>query len=132
MKLLGIDFGKRKIGLSVSDGKLAEPYKVIRFKSEREAVERIKTISKTLCIEKVVIGLSEGEMAKKTENFAEKLEKYLGKRVYFQDETLTTHEAKFLSKEAGIKRKKRKALEDAYSATLILQAYIDDEKSCRE
>lgn len=115
----------------MSDGELAEPYKVIRFKSEGEALEKIKKISETLCVGGVVIGLSEGEMAKKTEIFAEKLEKSLGIKIYFQDETLTTHEAKFLSKEAGIKRKKRKALEDAYSAALILQAYIDNEKSCR-
>ena len=45
--------------------------------------------------------------------------------VIYQDERLTTKESQRLSIEAGIKRKKRRTLEDAYSAALILQAYLE-------
>jgi len=76
-------------------------------------------------IEKIVVGVSEGEMAEETKKFGKKLEDKLGISVVFQDETLTTYEAQRFSIEAGIKRKKRKELEDAYSAALILQEYLD-------
>ena len=46
-------------------------------------------------------------------------------KIVLQDETLTTSDAQTLSREAGIKRIKRKSLEDAFAATLILQSYLD-------
>ena len=58
--------------------------------------------------------------------FGKKLEEDINISVVFQDETLTTKEAQDLSQKAGIKRKKRRELEDAYSASLILQSYIDN------
>jgi len=56
---------------------------------------------------------------------SETIEEKLKIPIVFQDETLTTRRSQELSIEAGIKRKKRKALEDAYSATLILQSFLD-------
>jgi RNase H-fold protein (predicted Holliday junction resolvase) len=79
-------------------------------------------------VEKIVLGISEGKMGEESREFGRKLEKKLKIPMIFQDETLTTHEAQKLSIEAGMKRKKRKTLEDAFSATLILQAYLDEKK----
>ncbi len=121
MRILAIDYGKRKIGLALATSSIAEPYKVIRYESEEEVLEKIEEIVKAEKIEKVIMGISEGEMAEETKSFAKKL----NVSVVFQDETLTTQQAQELSIKAGIKRKKRKSLEDAYSAALILQAYLD-------
>ena len=125
MRILGIDYGRKKMGLALSDGPLAEPYKILRYQDIEILREKIKKIVKELEIEKVVVGLSEGKMAEETKEFAKNLEEKLGLSVILQDETLTTHEAQDLSIKAGIKRKKRKTMEDAYSAALILQSYLD-------
>ncbi len=118
-KILGIDYGRSKIGLAISDGPLAEPFKVIRYKNKESVVEEIKKIIEYENIEKVVVGVSEGEMGEESKNFAENF------NAETFDETLTSQDAQFLSQEAGIGRKKRKEMEDAYAATIMLQNYLD-------
>lgn len=124
-KYLGLDYGRKKIGLAISEGILAEPYKVVRFVNKGKAVKDIKLISEKEGINQIVLGISEGRMAEETKEFGKKLEKIIGTPVVYQDETLSTREAQSLSIKAGIKRKKRKSLEDAFSAALILQSYLD-------
>lgn len=126
-KILGIDFGKSKIGLSIGDTEslLAEPLEVLKFKDVDWAIKKMKRLIDELNIAKVIIGISEGKTGEFTKSFAEKLKSKINKPIYFQDETLTTHEAQDLSIQAGIRRKKRKGMEDAYAATLILQSYLD-------
>jgi len=119
MKYLGIDYGRRKIGLAVSDGKLAEPFRVIRYKDIKSLVQQIKQIINIEKVDKVVVGISENEMAKESKEFA----KTLGAQIY--DETLTTHDAIKLSILGGVKMKKRREMEDAYAATIMLQNYLD-------
>lgn len=117
MRVLGIDFGEKKIGLSLSEGLLAEPAgivgsfkEVVRFCQEQE-------------VEKIVVGLSEGQSAKRQKRFGQRLAEVTGLLVEFQDETLTTQEAIRKMKEGGKKVKGRK--EDAFAASLILQEYLD-------
>ena len=126
MKILGIDYGRKKIGLAIADGPLAEPYKILRYKDPPAGErEKIKKIVKELAIEKIVVGVSEGTMADESHNFGEKLKKTCSIPVFFQDETLSTQEAQRLSRQAGIKRKKRKEMEDAFAAAIMLQSYLD-------
>ncbi len=96
-KILGIDYGKRKIGLATAEGKLAAPLKVIKIKTEEEATKKIKQTIKEEQIEKVVIGIAEGEMGKQTRKFTIKLKKELNTPIEFWDETLTTKDAQRLS-----------------------------------
>lgn len=127
MIIIGIDYGLSKIGIAIGDmeSKLAEPFSVIRVTSETDALAKVIKVVEVEEIEKVVVGVSEGETAKKTRAFGEKLSK-AGIEVCYQDETLTTREAQTLSIQTNMKRKKRKAMEDAYAATLILQEYLDN------
>ena len=138
MRILGIDYGKKKIGLSIAYSPIAEPHKVVRFKSEEEALEKVSEVLKASPakspsgiqagkqVDLIVVGVSEGKMGKESRKFGNKLEEKLKIPVVFQDETLTTREAQELSRKAGVRRKKRRGLEDAYSATLILQRYLDN------
>ena len=126
MKILGIDYGRKKIGLAVSEGLLAQPLKVLRYKKFNILCEQLEKKIKALGIEKIVMGISEGTMAEETKEFGRRLQEKLATPVEYQDETLTTKEAQRLSIEAGINRKKRKKMEDAYAAALILQAYLDN------
>ncbi len=125
MRILGIDFGLKKIGLAVSTGLLTEPYRVIRFKKKQQVYRQIKKVIENEKITKIVVGESEGKSGQRAREFGDSLSKYLNVEVYYQDETLTTKEAQRLAIDAGIKRKKRKGMEDAYSAALILQAYLE-------
>ncbi len=125
MRILGIDYGKSKVGLAIAESSLPYPLGVVRFKTEDDLLDKILNIVKEEKIEKLVVGLSEGKMEKETLAFVAKLGERLSIPIFLQDETLTTLEAQKLSIEAGIGQKKRKRFEDAYSACLILQNYLE-------
>jgi len=124
MRILGIDYGRKKMGLAISEGVLAQPYDVIKFDSIPQAIKKILDIVKKEDLEKVVIGISEGKMEDEEREFGRMLGRYIKQPVDYFDETLTTHDAQTYSLQAGIKRSKRKAMEDAYAAALILQNYL--------
>jgi putative Holliday junction resolvase len=64
-------------------------------------------------------------MAQESEEFGKRLESEIKIPIVFQDETLSTKTAQELSINANIKKGKRKAMEDAFSAAVILQEYIE-------
>ena len=120
MRLLGIDYGDKKIGLAISEGLLAEPIEVVPV---QRGVSQILRICHENRIEKIVVGISEGIMAEKSREFAKMLGKATGLSVELWDETLTTQEAVDKMRQLGKKKKD----EDAISAALILQAYLDNQ-----
>ncbi len=125
MNILGIDLGQEKTGLAIAEGPLAEPLKVIYHASEDSLISHISQIVANYKIEKIVLGISENKMAATQKSFAVKLQEVLKIPVELEDETLSSYDAQALAIEANIKRKKRKRLEDAYAAALILQNYLE-------
>jgi putative transcription antitermination factor YqgF len=125
MKILGIDYGRRKLGLAMSEGYLSEPWKVLRVEHLDEALKKITQIIKDEKIEKVVIGVSEGAMGRESKDFGMNLQQELEIQVDTHDETLSTQDATRLAIEAGMGRKKRNEMEDAFAASIILQDYLD-------
>jgi len=125
MRILGIDFGLKKIGFSLATTDLAEPLNVIRFEDEKEVLIKIVSLVNQEKIEKIVVGLSEGETAIKTRAFVNSLQPLVNIPIELTDETLSTQTAQDLAIEAGIGRDKRKRLEDAFAATVMLQSYLD-------
>ena len=125
MRILGIDYGRRKIGLAIADGPLAEPLKILRYNDIKILSEELEKIINKEKIEKVVVGISEGQMADETKKFISVISHKLSVQIETFDETLTTHEAQELSIKANIKRKRRKELEDAYAACVMLQLYLE-------
>lgn len=126
MSLLCVDYGKAKIGLAFSAGKIAEPFGVIRYEGIDSLLLKVKKIAEKENVEKLIVGISEGESGEEAKNFGKMLSSYLLLPVYFVDETLSTFDAQTLSIESGMKKKKRKQMEDAYAAALILQKYLDN------
>ncbi|PJE67831.1 Holliday junction resolvase RuvX [Candidatus Shapirobacteria bacterium CG10_big_fil_rev_8_21_14_0_10_40_9] len=118
MKILAVDFGLAKIGLAISEGALAEPLGIIENKNWETGIKRICQEQK---IDKIVVGISEGEMAEKQKKFGVELARVVSLPFEFQDETLTTSEAIAKMREIG----KRVKDEDAISAALILQEYLN-------
>ena len=125
MKILGIDYGRAKIGLAISEAGLAEPWKVLRVSSVKDALVAVSQIVKTEQTEKVVVGVSEGKMGEEQKNFVEKLSQKLAITVETWDETLSTRDAQRLAIEAGVSRGKRRELEDAFASCVMLQSYLD-------
>jgi putative holliday junction resolvase len=109
--LLGIDYGERWCGLAISSGSLAEPLKSVPTQTLFEEVER-------LAPDRIVVGVSEGTMAKKTLKFVERLKAWVKVPVETVDETLTSLEAE--------KIKKKKLDQHAVAAALILQRFLDN------
>ncbi|KKQ74098.1 MAG: hypothetical protein US96_C0041G0005, partial [Candidatus Woesebacteria bacterium GW2011_GWB1_38_5b] len=126
MKILGIDYGRKKIGLSFSEGKIASPLGVIKFEDWKSFKERLIEIIAEEGVEKIVIGVSEGKMAEEIKKFGERLLSEISAPIEYFDETLSTHQAQELSRESGMKKNKRLALEDAYAASVMLQSYLDN------
>lgn len=125
MKILGIDYGERKIGLSLSEGILVTPLGIERKTKDLE--KRIRDLCQKEEVGKVIVGISEGKIAQRQKHFGEKIAQICSLPVEFWDETLTSREALQKMIETGKSRKKR-SREDAVAAALILQSYLENQK----
>ncbi len=125
MRVLGIDYGLKKIGIAVSEKLLSQPLGVVRVRDVDDATVKVAQNAKTEKVDLIVIGISEGKMAKETKLFASKLKKKIKIPIKFQDETLSTQDSQALSIQAKISKKKRRSMEDAYAASIMLQSYLD-------
>lgn len=125
MIILGIDWGKSKIGLAIADGPLAQPLTVIRVKSFGEAVTKVLQVVKDQDAKLVIVGISENQVANDQRGFARRLREN-GVEVVEWDETLSTQDAKSLMLESGAGPKKRREMEDAYAAAVVIQSYLDN------
>ena len=133
-RCLGVDYGKKRIGLALSDimGILAQPFDVIDSKGLKNNIDNILKIVEEKEISCVVVGqpvnmnASEGEMTKFVMDFVEELKRLTDIKVEMIDERLTTAQAeRVLIEEANISREKRKGIKDKLAATFILQTYLD-------
>lgn len=123
MKYLGIDFGLRKIGLAISEGDLASPWQIVQVNNCPDALEKISQIIKQENFDKIIVGMPEGKIGKHTKGFVNALQKK-GFTVEITSEILSSKKALQTMIEQGIGQKKRH-FEDAYSATEILQNYLE-------
>ncbi|MBQ3053324.1 MAG: Holliday junction resolvase RuvX [Clostridia bacterium] len=133
-KIMGIDYGKARIGIAISDGlgMVANPVATI---SEKHFPSQVKAVAKTvneLKPTKIIMGLprnmdgTEGDSATLVREFAQKLYEHTNVEIDFLDERLTTVSAhKMLSQMNVNGSKKRKGVVDTLSAVIILQNYLD-------
>lgn len=132
MKILAIDYGEKNLGIALTDGFLAHPYNFkgrLRIKRDKIKIKFIKEIVLREKIEKIIIGVPEGKIKEKVKKFAEILKKAIKLPIVLWDETLTSQEAIKKMIEAGKKRKERKNKEHNIAAALILQDYLESQKS---
>lgn len=139
MRIMGLDFGSKTVGVAVSDELFitAQGVEIIRRKEEnklRRTLARIEELIETYEVEEIVLGLpknmnaSEGIRAELTRGFCEKLERRTGLPVTLWDERLTTVEAGKILMESGVRREERKEYVDKIAAVLILQNYLDSRR----
>lgn len=139
MRIMGLDFGSKTVGVAVSDALLltAQGVEIIRRNEEnklRRTLARIEELIVEYEVEELVLGLpkhmngTEGVRVELTKEFKEKLERRTGLPVTLWDERLTTVSADRTMIEAGIRRENRKDYVDMLAAVFILQGYLDSRK----
>lgn len=137
MRILGLDYGEKRIGLALSDemGITARGIPTLTRRSLEKDLESLEKIIRRFVVEKIVIGYplrldgSEGIQCEKVSRFAGILEKRFALPVIKWDETLTTSRAEEILTEVKVSRKKRKAVVDKLAAMIILQDYLNRRKT---
>lgn len=133
-RVLGLDPGKVRIGLALSDplGMTAQPLRVLECSGPRKDLQRLEALVREHGVSAVVVGLplklsgAEGSSAAQARELARALDRRLpGVRVALWDERLTTVEAERTMISGNVSRKRRKQAVDVLAAVLILQGYLD-------
>ncbi|MBP3879548.1 MAG: Holliday junction resolvase RuvX [Lachnospiraceae bacterium] len=142
MRILGLDFGSKTVGVAVTDplGITAQGVEIIRREKEthmRPTFRRIGELIDYYGVESIVLGLplnmddTMGDRAEKTLAFKEELERKFSLPVFLVDERLTTVEADLAMEEAGISRRDFKKYVDMIAAVLILRDYMNSDVHSR-
>ena len=134
-RILGVDYGGRRIGLALSDPLwiIAKPFKVIDRKKTGDYLSAILEIAKENNVERIVVGVPltlRGEHSQQTEivnKFIEKLFSVGKIRVIPIDERLSSVAAKLSLREQGVKTGHEKGRVDETAAAIILQEYLDSQ-----
>ena len=132
-RMLGLDHGEKRIGVSVSDelGMLAHPVETYHRRSRAEDVEYVKELVHTYDVETIAVGLPKhmngdlGASAKRVIRFIDELAAKLDVKIVSWDERLTTVMATRILQETKHSRKKRTRMVDQVASVLILQSYLD-------
>jgi putative Holliday junction resolvase len=135
-RILGIDYGTKRIGISVSD-----PLKIIArglqvVYNTSKAISEIKRLAVEYDVDKIVVGMPfnlKGERGQKAEEvsvFIENLKAEVGIEVVEWDERFTSQDAHQTLRDMGAKKKQRQSKEkiDEIASALILQGYLDSQK----
>lgn len=135
MRIMGLDYGTKTVGVAVTDalGMTIQPLLTITRDSDnkiRPTLRRLSEIIEKMNVESIVLGLplnmdgSEGERAVRSREFADMLERRTGLEVHLVDERLTTVEAGEILNMCGIAKKDHKKYVDSVAAVLILEDYV--------
>lgn len=132
-RIVGVDYGTKRIGLAISDGLglTARPLDVVA----RGALgERLRSLADEYEVSEVVVGLPtglgghEGESAIGARQLAAEIEQVLGVEPVLVDERFTSRMAESALLESGMKRRDRKGTVDKVAAAIILQTYLDSRR----
>ena len=137
MRILGLDYGDKTVGVAVSDpfGWTAQGLEIIKRNSENEykqSLGRLAELIKEYEVDTIVLGYplnldgSVSERCKKTEAYKERIERrFTGIPVVLWDERLSTVAAANFLMEAGLNNGQRKGVIDKMAAVYILQGYLN-------
>lgn len=145
MRIMGLDVGDKTIGIAISDAlKITAQGKETLFRqSLKTDIDQLIDWINNYEVEKVVVGLplnmngTLGPQGEKTKSFVDKLEKKIKHstrisreiEIVYWDERMTTMSANRMLIEADMRRDKRKLVVDTVAAALILQSYLDGNRT---
>ena len=134
MRVMGLDYGSKTIGVAISDPLGLTAQGIIRREEEnklRKSLRRIEELIKEYQVEEIVLGFPKnmnntiGERAEKSLQLKETLERRCKLPVIMWDERLTTVEANRTLMESKVRRENRSKYVDMIAAVFILQGYLD-------
>jgi putative holliday junction resolvase len=132
MRILGIDYGDRRIGLAISDReeKLASRFLTVENRNLEKSIEAIKNIITKENVEKIIVGLPVGlkmksEQTEKTRLFIGELKQKINLSIIEANEVFTSKMAEENLLNAGVKRGEIKNIIDQEAARIILQDYLN-------
>jgi len=136
MKIMGLDFGSKRIGVAMSDELflIAHAFDFIQRRDIKRDLEVIRGLVAEHSISEIVVGLplnmdgSYGAKSKEVIEFMDNLSKVVSVPVKTWDERLTSVQAERVLIEADMSRAKRRFLSDKVAAQIILQGYLDARK----
>ena len=136
MRILAVDLGLVRTGLAICDEleMLASPIGTVTEPDLDALCGQVAAVAAREGAKEIVVGHprnmdgSRGESAQRAEAFAEALGRASGLPVVLRDERLTTVSAHGILNQTNVRGKKRKAVVDTVSATLILQDYLDSRR----
>ena len=136
MRILAVDLGLSRTGLAICDEleMLASPLGTVAQPAMEKLLDEVDAVVSREGVKAIVVGHprnmdgSRGESAQRAEAFAESLKERTGLPVALWDERLTTVSAIGFLNETNVRGKKRKAIVDTVSATIILQEYLDSRR----
>lgn len=132
LRVLAIDYGRKRIGLALSDalGMTARPLAVLSRTNRRNDLRRLREICREHSVGRIVVGHPKdmsgeaGEMANEAKRFAGRLQTELGLPTELLDERLTSWEAEHAFPEAKSRRRKG-APSDDLAAAILLREYLE-------
>ena len=133
MKLLGIDYGQKRIGLAVARGGMAFPFKTLLKDSRDKLFSDLLGIIESEGVEGIVLGLPldmEGAQTLTTRqvlNFRDSLARRTELPIHMVNEALTSFDARDRLREAGVPARKQKEMLDQMAAVCILEIYLGNQ-----
>ena len=139
MRILGLDYGTKTVGVAVSDelGLTAQPLETIKRKDEnklRRTYARIEELVREYGAETIGLGFPKnmnntiGERGDAAIDFRDALVRRINIPVILWDERLTTVASEKVLMESGVRRENRKKVIDQIAASFILQGYLDSRR----
>ena len=136
-RIMGLDIGERRIGVALSDSLriIAGALTVVDRVTDDAALKQIIDLARENEVERIVVGMprsldgSLGKQAQAVQSFVDLLKRRTDIPVVTWDERLSTVAAERTMLEVGMKRDKRKKHRDSLAAAIILQGYLDRERS---
>ena len=136
-RIMGLDVGDKTIGVSVSDlmGLTAQGVKTVKRVGKKKDIEALKEIIKEREVNKIVSGLPKnmngtlGPQGEKVIKFCQLLEQETGIKVEYWDERLSTVAAERTLIQGNVRRENRKGVIDMVAAVIILQGYLDRQRT---
>ncbi len=137
MRILAIDHGEKRIGLALSDptGTIASPLMVLPHVSRSVDVARVLDIARQHGVTRIVVGQSFEESGqpnvagRRAARFAQALQEQTSIPVELWDEAFSTQDARAARLALGLSRKRRAGHHDALAAAIILESYLEAQRS---
>lgn len=130
MKILGIDYGQKRIGLAMAQGSMAFPFKTLEKSTRDRLFADLMAIIEGEGVEAIVLGLpldlegAETLTTRQTLNFRDSLARRTSLPIHLVNEALTSFDARERLREAGVPQRRHREMLDQMAAVCILETYL--------